>query len=334
MPFGSEAAYCGLHKQIQNRPTGYAELCGSDGSVLSQMRVGYRDNNYWTWVIGHGDSATYPDYAWKRILPVESRLRIRIGFAGKNDLPFKVGPVPRALLYPFGWSTWVSLLVTGPHSIEDLADLLQAVFKERRFQPEGEPSPLSLPFLFNRVATGIRADAFGGAQTREFSNPEVVAVSTVLAKDGGSYSLGAVSSAEEATMLRLVHPQGPPPARSFRTYVRELKPANGVEYVLRSDRKRFLWVEHLLSPEGRNKAELECYHNNTFHSLVRAGHLQGLLDAAATAQAPRAPALDQLVSIALSSLKVLNYRNASLRDFVEETSVQQSVTAAEKLLGP
>lgn len=334
LPFGSEAAYCGLHAQIQNKPTDYATLCGSEGSMLSQLGVGYHDNNYWNWVIGHGGSATYASYAWKRILPIEAGLRIRIGFVGKDDWHFKVGPVPRALIYPFGWSSWVSLLVTGSHTMEDLASLLQVVFNERCLQPAGESSPLSLRFFFNRVAEGIRSDAFGGAQTREFSNPEIVAVSTVLAKYGGSYSLGALSSAQQGTLLRLVRPQGPLPLNPFPDYVRELSPSNGLEYVLRSDRKRFLWVEHLLSPEDRNQKDLECYHYNTFHSLVRAGHLQGLLDAAATAQPPRAASLDELVGIALSSLKVLNYRNASLRDFVEDDSVKQSINAAEKVLQP
>lgn len=334
LPFGSEEAYCGLHAQLQNTAIEYAALTGSDGSMLSQLGVGYHDNNYWNWVIGHGDSSTYASYAWKRILPIEARLRIRVTFVGKDNWHFKVAPVPRALIYPFGWSTWVSLLVTGPHTVEDLADLVQFLFKERCLLPEGESSPLSLLFFFNRVAEGIRSDAFGGKQTREFSNPEVVAVSTVLAKYGGSYSLGALSSTQQGILLRLVRPQGPLPLNPFRDYVRELSPSNGLEYVLRSDRKRFIWVDHLLSPEDNNHMDLECYHNNTFHSLIRAGHLQGLLDAAATAQPPRAPSLDELAGIALGSLKVLNYRNASLRDFVENDSVKQSIAAADKLLQP
>jgi hypothetical protein len=150
-------------------------------------------------------------------VPIEVTLKLRIEVVLDTRFNFAVKPIPRVLLYPFGWSTWISLLLVGEHTLAELAEFLPYIFSEKVFKTSndsvtpatGHPV-LSLRHLFDRVANGMRTDAFGGKETKDFDSQDTVVVTTVLAKHGGSLSLGALSTAEKIYLQRIVKPEGPP----------------------------------------------------------------------------------------------------------------------------
>jgi hypothetical protein len=324
LPFGSQKEYNELHQAIAAAPPpfDYAKVRGAPGAVLRSVSLPYAKNKYWQKVIPESSSDSWPSVAWQRLLPLEATLANRISFVSRLGWSFKVSPLPAVWLYPFGWSTTVSLRIVGQHSVADLADVVAHVFRGKAFAAtppfpsDADATPLFLRDLFDRVAAGVRSDAFAGEQTADTTPDDVVAVTTVLAKSGGSPSIDGLSTSEAATLRRLIHPLDPPPDGALDDHVYHLRAGDELEYLLLEDRKRFIWLEHLLRPEERNRDHLRCYHNNTLRALIHAGHLRALIQAADASSKPNAR-LKEIRDSAVSELAAPRYKNASLVEFLQ-----------------
>jgi len=326
LPFASAAAYSALHTTIAKPGSRYADVFGAAAAVLDRLTPQYEDDKFWKRYVPGVSLGNYPNYAWKRLLPIKASLIQRINFLPRPGWTFDVSPKPRVILFPFGWSTWLSLRVVRPHSLAELADLVQHIFAGRCLQPDGTTATLYLDDYLTQVGDGVRVDVFGGSTVVDAASAELVAVVTALAKSGTSPAPGALTTADEKIMLSLVRPGTRPLTHPFTDHLQTL--GEQLEYVLSDDRKRFLWLEHLLVPTNRNHDHLRCYHNNTFQSLVRAGHLQALIDE--VVGRPHSPSLDELFKSALDQLMDPPYKNVILKEFIQDPVVQASIAAGQK----
>lgn len=338
LQLGTEAGYSALYQAVAapTRVT-YGDVSGGKpGTLMGKLSPVYRKNKYWRRYLGSGDYDFFHESAWGSIIPVEVALSMRVEFIPDARFTFKVSPVPRVLLYPFGWSAWLSLRLTGDHTLGELSGFLQHIFAAKAFRldpdpapPAQQPSAYTLHEVFNHVARGVRADAFGGNKTKDFDSQELIAGTTVFAKHGGSPSLGALKPAEQAEILRIVKPDGPAPKGQLIDYVFRRDPDELRQYVVINDHKRFIWLEHLLVPEGRNYEHLRCYHNNTFHSLIQMRHLFELILMAGK-QTVLSDLLKELVQTAITNLETPNYANASVKEFLKDPAVANAIKKLKK----
>lgn len=328
LPMWPDEKYDDLYSRIDTpQRVEYHDITGSEGTIIECMKPAYRNNKYWRKFL-QSDRTAFHQLAAERFLPIEARLKDRIEYVNDPAVTFKVALIPRVLLYPFGWSTWISLLVTGDHTITDLAEFIRAVFKQKIFKLGGDPAPVSLRAALDFVAKGVRADAFGKEQTRDMDSQEVMSIITVLGKHGGSPSPKGLSDPEKERMLLLVQPDNPAPRGALEQRVYQLREHQDLNYIIHHDLGRFIWLEDLLPPEDRNHDHLECYHFNTFRSLLHAWHLHGLLDLLTTMKQPSSEIYDA-VERACRDLKSPSFRDASLREYLKRPEVQAIIATAE-----
>jgi len=333
LPFHAEDAYCALHHRAAGRSIEYKDAApGRTPTLLGRLTPGYRNNKYWRRYVGMAATA-FPDEAWQHLLPIDARLTRRIVHVPDPRFSFRVSPSPCVRLYPFGWSTWVSLRLLGAHSISDLVTFLELLFTDGALRYEGGPPTLSVDELFADVARSVRVDAFGGDETHDHDTTEIAVVTTVMAKHGGSPALGALGTDEQLELQRIAKPYGPWPSHPFAQRVHSLPGSSDLEYMVYDKHGRFLWVEHLLEPINPNYVYLRCYHNNSFVSLIHAWHLHALLDAVIK-QDPRAPVIFDMAKSALHLLGTPGYKCASLRQYLDELDLKASVTKAISLPAP
>jgi hypothetical protein len=347
LPLGTAESYCGLYKTVAApaRVT-YSDVSGGNpGRLLMKLSPVYRDNNYWEWYLGSRELDIYHEYAWDNIIPIEASIATRIEFIADARFNFNVSPIPRVLLYPFGWSACLSLRLTGAHTPEELSAFVQHVFTAKAFHLEPDPAPPgqppsahSLRDLFDHVAQGVRNDAFGGNK-KDNDSQQIIAVTTVLGKHGGGLALGGLSVPMQEQILRLVKPEGPAPKEPFLKYIFRRSEDEDEEYVVHNDQKRFIWLKHLLKAEDRNYDHLRCYHNNTFRSLVQARHFFELLGMAGKQKSMSDP-LQELVQTAINNLEITKendelvwpgiYQNASLREFLQDPAIAKAIKKVKK----
>lgn len=323
LPFYDEAAYCGLHEEVV-KGISYQSLANQPPSLLSRLQRGYSNNKYWLRYVGAAEQ-DFAKQAWKRLLPLDaSTLTRRIEYIPCSRFSFRVCPKPFVRLYPFGWSTCISLRILGNHSISDLAEFLVHLFEDGALQYEDSKGALSISQLFNDFAEGVRKDAFDNEADDHFTQ-DIAVVATVMAKHGGSPSAGALGPDEQAKLRRIARPYGPPPTGSFSGQVHYLPPGDSkVDYLVYEKYGRFLWVEHMLHPVKKEYVDLRCYHNNSFVSLIHAWHLHALVDAVTEERTRYSVALAAAKSAA-NLLKAPNYKSASLMRYLDRKDVKESI---------
>ena len=324
-PFVSDQSYCDLHQRISAAPgrhIGYVDACGVEGTVLDQLRPGYADEKFWHYIL-NDSFARYPTHAWRQILPLVAFPRPRIEVV-KRNWTFEIKPKTSVLLYPFGWSTRISLRIVGRHSLADLADVVDHLFNGQCIKPLGATTPLRLVEYFGRVADGVRTDAFVGAHTNDVAEQMPLMVITVLAKYGPSASAMNLTSDEQRTMLRLVRPTNRVSSKPFADHIRYLLPNDPFQYALVHEGSYFMWVQSLLNPEKRYRQLLRCHHNNTFESLERAKHLKALI--ANSEDSPSFGTQDVLVQSAVTELRKPKYKGKLVLDFVQTQEVKDLLT--------
>ena len=352
---GGSGEYQALYEKIaQARRMQYQNVTGKAGTILEKLLpLTPNDPNkplkYWLWYLGRGPA---PDDAWQEAIPLSAipnhRLEIQLpaGFSAKA----KLSPERQILLYPFGWSTWISCLITGEHALGDLVSLVAQLFQQKSIKISSSANPLRLSDYFDLIANGIRADAFGGAQTKDRREVVPTLVMTILEKTGSSPSLGGIGMAEEQQLQSLVRPLGPRlnglPAEMVFRYPKSERP--NLNYLLSDQMGRFIWKEELLDPTGTNQMKLECYHHNSFRSLIQAWHFyglvayssdDGLLQQWGTSKAqsaktgnvqPLDDALKSLLTTAFRRLDNFHYHNASLRAFLDMEEVKKQTAASRQ----
>lgn len=319
----TENEYLDLYQRLASGPTDYDVLAGQPGEVLGRLKPAYHDNKYWRSYYNSG-ADTYCDFAWKKLVPIEAALKRRLTASAGDIAKVRVSPVPRVLLYPFGWSTWISLRILGEHSLPALAALLQRFLQEPAYTLAPDKPPKTCTQVFEEVGKSVWMDAFGGGKNTAFRTLDVLSVTTVLDKYNGAPSLGALSPDEKAALATLISDQTP--AGGFPPEVvhglRQGGKNKGIlDYALQKGYAVFIWADHRLKSVGRNHQHLRCYHNNTFLSLLHAWQLTAFLDQASDSE-ERSEALDELVKAAMKQInrqlvKKGGYRNICLLSYLQ-----------------
>lgn len=338
LPLGTATSYGALYAQVAApKAVTYADVTGKPATILNKLSPIYRKNDYWNFFFANEDIEAYPTLAWDFLVPILCSVNIRVEFAQHNKFSFTVSPLLSVLLYPFGWSNWLSLRVKGEFTLQNLADFNVSLFAEKSFRvagSSGKAATVSVRELFAQISDRVRVDAFGGNQTKDFAPNERVVVTTILAKYGGSLTLNGMDAKNVQALLRVVKPEGSLPAGKLMDYVHRLQPSDQEKYVVMNNYGRFVWLEDRLAPVDRNYQHLRCYHNNTFNSLLHGRHLYQLLVQAVNLN--RLPvSLAQLANTANDNLVSPSnyYENASLRAFLVDPSVAEVRNNMEKFRG-
>jgi len=338
LPLASESDYNALHenllvaaRKLEDLRPGYA------AKMLKDIAPAYKKNKYWRKATGLDDLATYWMSAWSSLLPLQCSLleRIEIESGGLN---LKVRPKPEVLLYPFGWSTRVNILLTGEHSLETLSKFVAYLANSKCIRVRAangtQSNLMSLPEYFLRVALGVRADAFGNNQTGDRSANDVIYVTTVLQKTGFSPTSNPDED-EKDVMLRIVSPEGALPSGGLDDYLYQRNSQEPRDFVLFRKNGRFIWTEDLLdTADPQNRIRLECRHRNSLHTMAHAQHLCDLINRA-LANPTKAKGLpDTLLNLILEAANQLSspgYESASLKAFLEAEEAQSAIKKVNDL---
>jgi hypothetical protein len=327
----------------------YEELAGHTGKLLDNLFSQIPEENerpmkYWIWYLKRRPGL---DDAWNESIPISATIQPWIDIEPPTGFPAKISIQPTVLLYPFGWSTWFSLLVSGDHQFSDLVSLIDHVFNGAAFTVSPSPKKLSLSTCFDLISTGIREDVFGGVLTKDQQDVNPALITTVLAQQQSARALTALSPDDQRELRTLVRPTGPAGQKPFQDLVSHLTSSDDVNYdrnyLVHDQLGRFIWLEKLLKPEGQNHMKLECYHHNTVRSLVQAWHFFGLIEYgaddglferwkkaqdAATAKKTATgddDALPSLIGTAFNRLDNFKYQNASLQAFLDADSLKKQI---------
>lgn len=323
---GKRDRYQELYKEVaEGARVDYSTVApGREATILHKLSPVYSGAKYWTKYLRRAPDV---ELVWEEALPLIATLKQKISVLSPESLQDKVSPVPRVLLYPFGWSTWISLRIKGEHTINDLESLITQLFTKKALKRFEDPSALSMRTFLKRVSDGVRTDAFGGKKTGDLEAAEIALVITVLEKHGGSLALGSLGTNEQNQLAHLVRPDGPSSLKSFDELIFHPTRKNDnydLNYVVIDKLGRFMWIEKLLNPEERNYQLLNCYHHNSFMSLVQAWHWEGLLTQGAELKNQPID-LKELSQTAVKRLKNPGYKSASVRAFLQSDPVQSLV---------
>ncbi len=323
--FTDAAKYNELHEQVWNGLEKFSEVSEvSSPAVLRKIATAYRENKYWFTATGLDDIANFPFNAWESILPLECTLKERFEI-DPNGFTFKISPIPRVVLYPFGWTTKLSIRITKDHSLEQLSRFVQYLVNQpciRIKQPVGTaPTPaMRLKDFFARIAAGVRADVFEDDKSDRGSRDTPIIVTTVISKSGISPTSQPDEDLSEL-MLRMVTPEGNLPTSPFSDHVFLRDPEDTLQFVVTNNHGRFIWIEKLLENDGHKRSHLLCHHNNSFHSLMHAVHLADLIENAVQrrkrSKAELPDSLMELLVEAESQLSNPRFKNASQRIFLK-----------------
>jgi hypothetical protein len=322
LPLGNSGDYIDLYAKAEQGGLDYACFRGTSGKILGKLLPVYKNHKYWKRYLNADPSARD---MWSAALPLQATLVERMEVISRATFTAKISPVPRVLIYPFGWSTWISLRISGDHTLEQLADLEEYLFGQKciRLLPAG--ASMTLNGFLDHVSQGIRTDAFCGTQTRDASGTSKAIVITVMAKHGGSLSLGALDGPAQNRIKRMVRPEGPTSRRSFDKLAFRVDPESDMNYIVIDELGRFIWMERLLDPEDRNHEWLGCYHQNSFMAMAQAWHFEGLL-VEARKNKPKGKPVKEILGIARNALQYPTFINASLRGLLELNSVKNVLT--------
>jgi hypothetical protein len=318
LPLGDEGGYKGLYDQvIKTLGTKYPALCGgTEGAVLYAFFPIFKASEssgkkgYWRRYL-HRAPGT--EIVWSEALPLRCRIKPWIKIAVPPLLAAKVSAVPYVLLYPFGWSTWISVRVTADHAVTELRQIVEYLAEGKAFTASGEKGSFTVSEIFDLVSRGVRSDAFGGKATVDIESSDTAIVTTVLSKSGPSLSLSGLSEEDkdEEQIRHIARPGNLQSNRPLQEMVTPLDADTARNYMVLDKLGRFTWMEKLLIPEGRNRQLLACYHSNSFLALVQAWHFEGLLEAGAKASSKSAR-VKPLLTRAAACLDKPPFHNASV----------------------
>jgi len=333
LPFINENKYNEFNQLIYDKNRiDFSELRKNyQPQVLKRLSLGYENYKYWHRLLRSRQAKSYPKLAWQRLLPITATTIPRINVLKDPSFNFRVLPMLRVVLYPFGWSVWISLRILDPHDLDQLALLLEQLFTKKSFQIGANTLAMSLDELMQQISDGVRTDAFGEDLGEVWASKHTL-VTTVLAKHNGSYSVAVPQN--EAVLGRMIQPEGGLSHKSFTVAVYRFVQQNNdpLEYMLLKDYSRFIWMEHLLAPVERNRHLLRCYHQNTFRLLVHSRHLLALMQEAVNEKQKTVP-LIELVTSAIHFFEQATFNNACFFKFQKAPDVLKIIPVAKKWCG-
>lgn len=333
LPFINENKYTELNQLIYDKKRiDFSELRKNyQPQVLKRLSLGYDNYKYWHRLLRSQRAKLYPKLAWQRLLPITSTTIPDVNILKDSSFNFRVLPIPRVVLYPFGWSVWISLRILDTHDLDQVALLLENLFTTKAFQIGANTPAMSLDEIMNQFSDAVRTDAFGDDLDEAWAS-NLTLVTTVLAKHDGSYSVAAPQN--EAVLGRIIQPQGGLSHKDFSDAVYRFVQNNDdpLEYMLLKDSSRFIWMEHLLEPVERNRQLLRCYHQNTFRLLVHSRHLLALMQEAVKQKQKTVP-LIELVTSAVRFFEDATFNNACFFLFQKSPAVLKILPIAKKWCG-
>jgi hypothetical protein len=190
--------------------------------------------------------------------------------------------------------------------------------------------------VLDRVAAGVREDAFGSDTIDDASSPELITVVTPLERGNEFLSTGNLDQATLRALARITNPSDPDPG-PVPLVAQQMKGVSGdMNFVVFGDAGRFAWVHRLLRAGERNAKHLRCYHNNTLQSgvllLQQTEFARGLIGRAKINHGILTPDLRELLVSVTGRLVSPPYRSASLREFQRSDVVTRVLEDAKELL--
>lgn len=283
--------YRGLYGDLLWRAMPYANaVTGAPGEVLHKMYAFPRDYPIWTQYLDDAYYQDYADSAWDRLLPVRASIRPRVAFTQPAALSARGVTVrlkPSILVHPLGWLVWLSFLVSGDHNMDDVRAVVSDAVTGASYRLVNTPSAgqsrpqlageLTLRRLDEQLAAGLRSDIAGS--TVPARSGDVLHVTTVT-RASGYVSSGALTAAQRDLLFDVAWPDRRGRAMPGDPItVRSGQPHN---FIVQSPFGRLLWIGPLVNPnEVSNARDLDCYHKNTWNSLVLAWIHSGVFDVAA-----------------------------------------------------
>jgi hypothetical protein len=323
LPLGEATAYSGFHDTVvQQGKVPYATVApGRNAALLDKFASIYYDNKYWRRIFRGLPKSRL---AWPNLLPASCSLRPRIAVSPPTGFTARILPSPYVLLYPFGWSVCLSLRLLGDHTLDQLSALAASLFGEKAWSIDAGTG-ISLQTLLDRIADGVRTDAFGGKDNDDSESADKIVVTTVLAKHDGNPPIGGMSDQQVLQIKRLIRPEGAISKQNIDDMAVALDEKKAVDYMAIDDFGRFTWMEHLLTqadPADRhNYAWLKCYHTNSFAAFLQAWQMAGVITAAGEVKKPPVR-LAELVENAKDRLQNPRFVNASIRAYLQSKEVQ------------
>ena len=333
LPFADPNQYNKLHQDMYDKGRVNFSCLRKNYQprILKSLTAGYGNYKYWRYLLLSDQAQSYPKRAWHDLLPITGKVIPQINLVKDAAFNFRVLPIPRVVLYPSGWSSWLSLRILGPHNLDQLASLLQKMFTTPAFQFADNTKAVSLQNVITSLGDGVRTDAFGD-DPADVALPEPTLVTTVLAKHHGAYSVGDPQN--EPALSLIVAPATGLSHKKFEEAVyRFIQHDNDpLEYMVVKDYSCFTWMEHRLIPSELNRQKLRCYHQNTFRLLVHARHLLALLNAAVK-QKKKPVRLIELVTSAIAFFEEPKFGNASFFVFLKDAAISKTIERAKKWSG-
>jgi hypothetical protein len=324
MDLGDWGVLLDLHEQLKQKyKIDYSSFVkNGNGKILKKMYPAYTANKYWKYILQSDGTIHLPTVLANYALPLRASILPRVECDPGGAFPWKVSPVPNVLLYPYGWSTWLSVLITGDHDLVSLASFITAMFEEKVFRMSPGGKAMRLTEVFETISAGVRADAFAGPNTADQSSPDALLVATVLEKSAGILPKLGLTQEQKAALGRIVRPEGPPDNAAFESHLDDMAGGDpNLNFIYADQLGRFLWSQRLLKPIGRNQKDLRCYHDNTFRCLNQAWSHLGLIDLYMSTGDKDNARLKSWVKKSIESLRNPTYKNKSLKRFLQEGQV-------------
>ena len=338
LPINTSSAYCDLYgKVFAAGKTGIdyqTAAQGRAGSIFDKLYSYYKKDkkkNFWGTYVPYDYRVACVMHAWDNFIPFSVSLLPKVKYLPVDKSGFKVSLLPRVLLFPFGWSTWLSFLIRGDLSLNGLSSLIKRVFEEDVFSLPDINTPLNLQDLCDYIAKGTRADAFADLETGDKIGSEFMDIVTVLGKRAGSLSCKAWFDEDKLALQRIVRPRHSPSHAGFK--VNKIIEDNNDNYIAWDRFGCFIWLYHLLGGGSGAYEKLECYHRNTFNAFLLAWHQILLLqEGMDKLDAQKMPELNKLLRQAKDILSRRPYGNAGLRLLVQDKYVNTILADASKKL--
>jgi hypothetical protein len=332
LKLGTEESYLSLYEQVwAHQPEGIEYQKASGGTkakIFKRLQPFFSHDGFWFWYFGNDQYHMYPRFASKYLVPLQVSLSRRVEYIQNSGFSFNVSPIIKVVLFPFGWSTWLSLLITGDHNLIDLSSFVEYVFRDRSFRLSGNQADLKLKSLFHDISKDTMSDAFEGEHTEESNIRKYLITVTPLARQRGTFSSEALSNQDKLALQSIVNPSGLGNA-GFQVLKLKIKPPNEPLYhfMCTDDFGRFTWFYSLLCGKKFDLTRLECYHNNIFRSFLLAFHQIMLLKCARNEQALQ-PESRRIVQQAVNYLNKPSYKNISLKCLLDREDVKTTLADA------
>jgi len=306
---------------------------GRQGKIVKKFYMYYKSDSFWRKCAPGFSNNNYAWKAWSSFIPVKTTISTRIVYAPENREQYKVSVAPKVFLFPFGWSTWLSFFVAGPHDLQDLSVLVKSIFNDPVFIASHSQTPLGLNSIWTDIASKIHDDIFGGEE-RYIRNPdETFVITTVMGKGAGSLSCRALDpDTDQPALHGIIDPWSSAVSKISQENIYVRKNESVFDFLVRDKRGFFNWQYHLMDGQKINNNKLDCYHRNTFISLMLAKLQVELLKTKIENREKFIPEFDTILENALVTLKDKPYKNASLLFFLGTDDIKTLLEKASVLL--